>query len=204
MWFFKKNKYDKIKREDIVENIINIEKQQNQEIANIEERNKEVDALMIKGRSSNDKNYQLVLAKKINLLRQENQRSTQRIQFLNGNLKVLNQLKMALDDRGFLDNNSNMSLNQLLSDSKSLHKFLDDVNSKRSRRERDLGDVMDTFDAYEEDLDADDRIYGITEADDQLLSIFETGKSSSDENFFEEKNGSSTTKNILDSESKGE
>ena len=204
MWFFKKNKYDKIKREDIVENIINIEKQQNQEIANIEERNKEVDVLMAKGKSSNDKNYQLVLAKKINLLRQENQRSTQRIQFLNGNLKVLNQLKMALDDRGFLDNNSNMSLNQLLSDSKSLHKFLDDVNSKRSRRERDLGDVMDTFDAYEEDVDVDERIYGITEADDQLLSIFETGKSSSDENFFEEKSGSSNAKNILDSESKGE
>lgn len=204
MWFFKKNKYDKIKREDIVENIINLEKQQNQEIASIEERSKEVESLISKGKKSTDKNYQLVLAKKINMLKQENQRSTQRIQFLNGNLRVLNQLKMAIDDRGFLENNSNMSLNQLLSDSKSLHKFLNDVTSQKNQVESNLGDIMDTFNAYEEEYENDDRIYGISEEDNQLLSIFETDKSVKDDRIFEENSETNIDSQYLKNESKGE
>ena len=169
-----------------------------------EERNKEVDSLILKGKKSNDKNYQLVLAKKINMLRQENLRSTQRIQFLNSNLKVLNQLKMALDDRGFLTNNSNMSLNQLLSDSKALHKFLSDVNDKKNKSEKDLGDILDTFDAYEDDYEGDERIYGVSEADDQLLSVFETSKTGSDEKLFEENSNYNSMESLLDSETKGE
>ncbi|GEM_PF-5867194 len=183
MWPFK-SKYEKIKRQDVVESIINVDKRVQEELDSIGEREKEIDKLMKQGRACKSRDLQLALAKRINMLKKENQNSAKRIQYLNANLQALNQLKTAIDDKEFIANNSDMPLNKLLSDTNALRKFLSGVTSKKMKNENRLSNALDTFDEVEEGYDEDERIYGVNEADDQLLSMFEIGGSEDDSAMF--------------------
>ncbi len=172
MCFFK-NKFEKIKRSDVVENIINVEKKQQEEMDAVEEREKEIDKLLKAGSETKSRDRQLTLAKRINLLRKENQMANQRIQYLNANLLALNQLKTAIDDKEFINNNSDMPINKLLTDTNALRKFIGGISGQKMRSESMLGETLDAFEEVEEAYEGDDRIYGINEQDDQLLSMFE-------------------------------
>lgn len=180
MWPFKRNKLNKIQRSDVVDNIIEIDKRQAQEMEKFQANNLEIAKLMGDGRKCTDRNMQLAIAKRINLLKVENSRVGQRVQYLNSNLQALNQLKTALDDKEFLLNNSNMPLNQLLSDRKALTKFLNSVTKTRMTSEESLVGVLDTFELAEDSYQANEKIYGINDADDQLLAMFEMDKSEGD------------------------
>lgn len=180
MWPFNKNKFDKIQRGDVVDNIIEIDKQQAQEMEKFTFNNAEVSRLMQEGRKCNDRNMQLAIAKKINMIKVENARLGQRVQFLNSNLQALNQLKTALDDREFLSNNSNMPLNQMLKDSRALTKFLNSVTNTRMKSEDGIVGALETFELAEDSYQANEKIYGISESDDKLLAMFEMDKAEGD------------------------
>ncbi len=183
MCFFK-NKFEKIKRSDVVENIINVEKKQQEEMDAVEEREKEIEKLLKAGSETKSRDRQLTLAKRINLLRKENQMANQRIQYLNANLLALNQLKTAIDDKEFINNNSDMPINKLLTDTNALRKFISGISGQKMRSESMLSETLETFEEVEDAYEADERIYGINEQDDQLLSMFEISGSEKDaENF---------------------
>lgn len=167
------NKFKKIKRSDVVDAIVELEKTQQNELAAIEEREKEIEKLMLQGRKSKDRNLQLALAKRINMLKAENANAAKRIQYLNANTQALNQLKTSLDEQEFIINNSKMPLNKLLREPAQLKKFLNSVNLKKQRSESALGDVLDVFTEAEEGYNEDARIYGANTEDDALLSMFE-------------------------------
>ena len=167
------NKFKKIKRSDVVDAIVELEKTQQNELAAIEEREKEIEKLMLQGRRSKDRNLQLALAKRINMLKAENANAAKRIQYLNANTQALNQLKTSLDEQEFIINNSKMPLNKLLREPAQLKKFLNSVNLKKQRSESALGDVLDVFTEAEEGYNEDARIYGVNTEDDALLSMFE-------------------------------
>ena len=167
------NKFKKIKRSDVVDAIVELEKTQQNELAAIEEREKEIEKLMLQGRKSKDRNLQLALAKRINMLKAENANAAKRIQYLNANTQALNQLKTSLDEQEFIINNSKMPLNKLLREPAQLKKFLNSVNLKKQRSESALGDVLDVFTEAEEGYNEDARIYGVNTEDDALLSMFE-------------------------------
>lgn len=183
MWPFK-NKFEKISRGDVVDCIINIEKRQQDEINSVTERNKEIDKLLVEGRRSKSRDMQLALAKRINMLKAENQKVAMRIQYLNGNLQALNQLKNAIDDKDFLTNNSNLPLNKLLTDTNALRKFLVGVNSKKMVNEEKLSSTLDIFENVEESYEANEKIYGASQQDDQLLAMFEIQNSEDDAEMF--------------------
>lgn len=183
MCFFK-NKFEKIKRSDVVENIINVEKKQQEEMDAVEEREKEIDKLLKAGSETKSRDRQLTLAKRINLLRKENQMANQRIQYLNANLLALNQLKTAIDDKEFINNNSDMPINKLLTDANALRKFIGGISGQKMRSESMLGETLDAFEEVEEAYEGDERIYGINEQDDQLLSMFEISGAEKDAESF--------------------
>lgn len=183
MCFFK-NKFEKIKRSDVVENIINVEKKQQEEMDAVEEREKEIDKLLKAGSETKSRDRQLTLAKRINLLRKENQMANQRIQYLNANLLALNQLKTAIDDKEFINNNSDMPINKLLTDTNALRKFIGGISGQKMRSESMLGETLDAFEEVEEAYEGDERIYGINEQDDQLLSMFEISGAEKDAESF--------------------
>ena len=174
------NIFKKIKRGDVVDAIVELEKAQQNEISAIGEREKEIEKLMEQGRRTKDRNLQLALAKRINMLKAENANTAKRIQYLNANTQALNQLKTSLDDESFIVNNSKMPLNKLLSDPGQLRKFLNSVTLKKQRSENVLGEALDVFNEAEENYIPDERIYGINESDDALLSMFEEQNSMDD------------------------
>lgn len=183
MWPFK-NKFEKIKRADIVESIIEVERKQNEEIASVEERNAEVARLKQQGVRIKDRDMRLALAKKINRLLLENKQSVARVQYLNANLSALNQLKSALDDRDFISNNTNMPLNLLLNDTKMLQKFLASVNTKKMAGESGLVGALEVFDEATEAYQGDELIYSANENDEKLLAMFELDERNEDAAMF--------------------
>lgn len=185
MWPFR-NKFEKIKRSDVVESIIEIEKKQNDEIDAVNERNAQIAQLKKQGMKIHDRDMRLALAKKINRLLAENKQSAARVQYLNANISALTQLKNALDDRDFITNNTNMPLNALLNDTKMLRKFLASVNSKKMVGETGLVNALDVFEEAEEAYEGDERIYAASDDDDKLLAMFELDESNEDAAMFGE------------------
>ncbi len=183
MWPFR-NKFEKIKRSDVVESIIEIEKKQNDEIDAVNERNAQIAQLKKQGMKIHDRDMRLALAKKINRLLAENKQSAARVQYLNANISALTQLKNALDDRDFITNNTNMPLNALLNDTKMLRKFLASVNSKKMVGETGLVNALDVFEEAEEAYEGDERIYAASDDDDKLLAMFELDESNEDAAMF--------------------
>lgn len=90
------------------------------------------------------------------------------------NVRLLNKLKTAIDDNQFFKTSSKMSLGGLLSDQKGLAKFLNKALNTRIAAEDVLTAADETFAMVEEAYEKNESIYGVNEADDQLLAMFET------------------------------
>lgn len=183
MWPFK-NKFEKIRRSEVVDSIIELERKQEEEIAAVDERNATIVQLKKQGAKQKDRAMRLALAKKINRLIAENGNSARRIQYLNANLAALNQLKEALDDREFLSNNTNMPINALLNNTSALRKFLMSTTGKRMAGEANLTNALEVFDEAAEAYEGDERIYGMNEDDEKLLAMFELEESELDADSF--------------------
>ena len=185
MWPFK-SKFEKLTHEDIADGVVTLEK----ELAKVEDdlaiKDKEIDALMEKGKHEKSRETKMFLAKKINFLKEEKQREYQRAMFLMYNIKLMNKLKAAVDDKTFFENNSGMNLNALLADQKNLAKFLNKALNTKTKAENVLTEADDLFKDVEEMYEPDEKIYGVQEEDDDLLSIFETDSRMSDDAEFSE------------------
>ena len=173
MWPFK-SKYDKLTREEVVEAICKLE----QEAKEIEEglgaKQKQIDELMVKGRTEKSKDVKLYFAKKINALKAEREQSVQRAMYLMYNIQLLQKLKTAIDDNQFFKNTAKTSLGNLLADQKGLAKFLNSALGTRVAAEDVLTSADETFRAVEEAYEKNDSIYGMNSQDDELLAMFET------------------------------
>ena len=167
------NKFNKIKRSDVVETIISLEKQQQEIIEQIEGRNKTCDELMKKGRLEKDNNMRMYYAKKISSLKKENGLDTRRLQFIDSNILSMQQLKNALDDKDFIKNNSKMSLNQMLSKPAELRSFIAKINNDKMKREEQVAENLTTFEEINEEYIENEKIYGADEDAENILAMFE-------------------------------
>lgn len=176
-----RNKYDKLTREEVVDSICKLEK----EMQNIEnelvEKQKQVDALMVKGKQETNKEIKLFYAKRINALKAEREQSVQRAMYLMYNVQLLNKLKAAIDDNQFFKNSSKVSLGNLLADQKGLARFLNKTLNTRVAAEDVLTTADETFRAVEDAYEKNGSIYGMNEQDDALLAMFETEEAVADE-----------------------
>ena len=171
---FKKKKYENLKREEVVNSIIQLEAELKRTEAAIPNDQKQIDELMEKGRHEKNKNTQLLYAKKITMLKNEQQDMTQRCMYLMYNIQLLNRLKKAIDDNQFFKKTSQMSLGNLLSDQKGLAKFLNQTLNTRVSSEDVLTSADQTFQEINSVYTPNAAIYGESEEDNSLLAMFET------------------------------
>ena len=175
MWPFK-SKFDKLKREDVVDAICNLEKQESDLESAIEERARTIEELLAKGRKESNRELKLFYAKKITTLREENQTDVQRAMYLMYNTKLLRKLKTTIDDNEFFVRTGKVSLGNLLADQKGLAQFLNKALGTKVRSEQVLTAADDTWNEEQSGYEANERIYGVNEHDDELLAMFETGE----------------------------
>ena len=175
MWPFK-SKFDKLKREDVVDAICNLEKQESDLESAIEERARTIEELLAKGRKESNREHKLFYAKKITTLREENQTDVQRAMYLMYNTKLLRKLKTTIDDNEFFVRTGKVSLGNLLADQKGLAQFLNKALGTKVRSEQVLTAADDTWNEVQSGYEANERIYGVNEHDDELLAMFETGE----------------------------
>lgn len=181
MGLFFKSKYDKLTREEVVDAICQLEKESQDMETGLEDKQKKIDELMVKGRTSTDQQLKLLYAKKINALKAEREQDVKRIMYLMYNTQMLQKLKNAIDDNRFFKNSSKMSLGNLLADQKGLAKFLNKTLNTRINAEDVLTSADETFREIEEAYETNDTIYGKNNVDDALLAMFETEDALADE-----------------------
>ena len=181
---FKRNKFDKITRTEVVDSIIKLEKQQTDIVASVDSNNTEVTELMIKGKAEKDVNMRMFYAKKIENLRRNSDMAARRLQFVATNMSAMYQLKSAMDDREFLNSASNLSLNEMLTKPKELSKFLNSVNSQKMSSEDSLANVLDTFETAESGYIENDSIYGQSDSQQSIMAMFDEESISDDMSLF--------------------
>ena len=175
MWPFK-SKYDKLKREDVVDAICSLEKQEDDLEEAISSRAREIEELLAKGRKETNRELKLFYAKKITSMREENQTDVKRAMYLMYNMKLLSKLKSTIDDNEFFIKTGKVSLGNLLADQKGLAQFLNKALNTKVRSEQVLTDADDTWNEIQSGYEENERIYGVNEQDDELLAMFETGE----------------------------
>ena len=175
MWPFKKDKFKNLKREDVVDAICELEKQEADIEKSIEEMAKQIDALMQKGKMEKTHDLKVFYVKKISHLQEEKAEAINRAVYLLYNTRLLNKLKNAIDDNSFYANTGKISLSNLLSDQQGLAKFLNKALNTKVMAEDILTSADDTFNEVKELYTENERIYGVNSTDDELLAILEAG-----------------------------
>ena len=171
---FGRNKFKKLKREEVVDAIIELTKQQEDLENGVLTKSEEVDKLMERGKKEKNRDIKLLCAKKVTSLREEIKRDTNRAAYLLYNIKIMEKLKAAIDDNQFVNNTTKLPLNKLLGDQKALSAFLQDAIQNRTSAEEALVSADQMFDTYEQSANADTSpIYSANKSDDELLAMFE-------------------------------
>ena len=187
-WPFKRNKFKNIKREDLVNSICELERQERTIEAEIFQQQKEIDALMDKGKREKTDELKLFYAKKINHLKEEKENTMQKGMYLLYNIRLMNKLKDAYDSNTFFKTQTKVPLSELLADQKGLAKFLNKALETRIAAEDVLTSADDLFVEIQGAYDKNESIYGMKKNDEDLLTNFEKEQQIVDEEaLYEEK-----------------
>ena len=136
MWPFRKNKFKKLKKEEVQDAIYELEKQENLIEDLLLEKQEEVDYYLNKGKREKAEELRILYAKKISHLKQEMQGHISKGSYLLYNIKLLSKLKESIDDKEFFENTGKVSLGNLLKDQRGLAVFLNKaLNIKISAEE---------------------------------------------------------------------
>ena len=173
MGFLSFLKYRKLKREDVIESIIKLEKEQEMIEDGIVEKEAEIKELLEKGKKEKSQDIKLLYAKKINFLKTQKERDAKRGMFLLYNIDQLNKLKTAIEDKTFYGDGSKDKINKLLQDPAGLSAYLNKALKTRIKTEENLTNADETFAAVDMQYDENEKIYGAGQNDDQLLAMFE-------------------------------
>ena len=169
-----KGKYDRIRREEVVDAIVRLQGEEEQMEERVRSARAQAEELLARGKAEKDQEMRLFLAKKINYLKEEQKQCIQRATYLLYNVRLLNKLKTAIDDKQFFANSMGVPLNSLLSDQRALAQFLNKALNTRVAAESVLTDADETFEEVLSAYEANDKIYGVAKSDDDLLAVFET------------------------------
>ena len=173
MWSFKRNKFKNLKREDLVNSICELERQERTAEAEVYQKIKEIDALVEKGKKEKSKDLQLFYAKKIAHLNEEKQTCMERGMYLLYNIRLMNKLKDAFDSNTFFKTQTKVPLSELLADQKKLAKFLNKALETRISAEDVLTSADELFTEVQSAYEVNEPIYGIGKNEDEILSMFE-------------------------------
>lgn len=185
-WPFRRNKFKKLNREDLVNSICELERQERTTEAEVLQKIKEIDALMEKGKNEKSKDLQLFYAKKITNLNEEKETSMQRGMYLLYNIRLMNRLKDAYDSNTFFKTQTKVPLSELLQDQKGLAKFLNKALETRISSEDVLTNADELFTEVQSAYDVSKPIYGVGKSEEDILTIFEKENQLRDEEGLEQ------------------
>ncbi len=165
--------FRKLKREDVIESIVKLEKQQQEIEDGIVDKEAHIQELLAKGKVEKSQEIRLMYAKKINYLKEQKTRDAKRGMYLTYNINMMNKLKDAMEDKEFFTTSSKIQLNKLLADQKGLAKYLNKALKVRIKEEDVLTNADETFNEVASMYEDNETIYGAGKTDDQLLAMFE-------------------------------
>lgn len=180
MWPFK-NKFKKLNREDLVNSICELERQERTVEAEVFQKIKEIDALVEKGKAEKNKDLQLFYAKKIAHLNEEKATCMERGMYLLYNIRLMTKLKEAYDSNTFFKTQTKVPLSELLADQRGLAKFLNKALVTRTASEDVLTSADELFTEVQSAYEVCQPIYGIGKNEDEILSMFEKENQLKDE-----------------------
>ena len=178
--WFKKDKYSKLTREEVTDAIFELEKELKALEDSILSSAGEISAMMERGAKEKDRSTKLFIAKKINMMKSDREQNEKRAMYLMYNIQMLGKLRQAIDDNKFFGDKAKGSLNSLLADQQGLAQFLNQALQTKVAAENVLTDADETFKEVAGLYEENATIYGKSDADDELLSMFETQESMAD------------------------
>lgn len=178
--WFKKDKYSKLTREEVTDAIFELEKELKTLEDSILSSASEISAMMQRGAQEKDRSTKLFIAKKINMMKSDREQNEKRAMYLMYNIQMLGKLRQAIDDNKFFGDKAKGSLNSLLADQQGLAQFLNQALQTKVAAENVLTDADETFKEVAGLYEENATIYGKSDADDELLSMFETQESMAD------------------------
>ena len=180
-WPFKRNKFKKLNREDLVNSICELERKERTVEDEVLQKIKEVEALVEKGKKERSKDLQMFYAKKIANLNEEKQASMERGMYLLYNIRLMNRLKDAYDSNTFFKTQTKVPLSDLLADQKGLAKFLNKALATRIRSEDVLTSADELFTEVKSAYDISQPIYGVGQSEEDYILMFEKANQMADE-----------------------
>jgi len=180
-WPFKRNKFKKLNREDLVNSICELERQERTVESEVLQKIKEIEALIEKGKKERSKDLQMFYAKKIANLNEEKQTSMERGMYLLYNIRLMNRLKDAYDSNTFFKTQTKVPLSELLADQKGLARFLNKALVTRIRSEDVLTNADELFTEIKSAYDVSQPIYGVGQSEEDYLLMFEKENQMADE-----------------------
>ena len=178
---FRRNKFKNLNREDLVNSICELERQERTIEAEVFQKEKEINALLDKGKKEKSKDLQLFYAKKISNLNEEKKSSMERGMYLLYNIRLMNKLKEAYDSNAFFKTQTKVPLSELLQDQKNLAKFLNKALETRIASEDVLTSADELFSEVQAAYETSESIYGVGKTEEDILTMFERESQTRDE-----------------------
>ena len=163
------NKFSKLKREEVVDAICSLQRNEEALEISVEEKSEQISALIARGRTEPHKETRLFYAKKIRMLEEARSDELQRALFLLYNIRLLNKLKAAIDDKAFIKASGAVPLNKLLSDQKGLAVFLNKALRTRIKTEEIMTSSDIVFNDIRSSYSTPPEIYG----DGDIQKVFD-------------------------------
>lgn len=173
MGCFSRNKFEKLTREEVVEAIIALSREESAIETELADKKREIAELTAEAKRETDRNLKLLKVKKINFAKAETEDLTKRAMYLMYNERMLKKLKAAVDDNKFFAKSADAPLNAMLADQKALAAFLNKTLNTRVRSEEVLTSSDEMWQEINDSYIENETIYGTSGADDKLLAMFE-------------------------------
>lgn len=173
MGLFKKNPLKNVKREDVVNAIIELEKRKDELQDDIFVKEKQINNKLRRGQQSNSLSEKKLLANEVMMLQRQVKASQKRVGFIDKKIYVTEQIKLSIDDLEFADFNKNSTVGQLFRNNSQLEKFLTGVVEIKSTADEELLEQIDMVDSIMGTYEMDDNLYGESAEMNNILSMME-------------------------------
>ena len=172
---FRRKKFEKIDREEIVDAICSLEKEEKLIEDEIKVVSEQIKTMMDEGQKLDTTYDKIFLVKKISNENDRRVRLIKRGMFVLYNIKLTNRLKDAIDDNIIVNKVKSLSSFDYLKNQKELAIYLNELLNTKTKTEDILTEADDAFVEVEKMFLENTKIYGITDlSEDKLMAIFET------------------------------
>lgn len=175
------NKFDKLTREEVVDTICLLEREEEETELNIKALTDKIKQMMDEGKTMTDALSRTLLVKKITLLNEKRERAIRQAMYILYNLRLSERLKDAIDDKSLVNRIKSLRSIKYFKDHRALALYLNKALKTKIKEEDVLTEADDTFMAIEQMYHDNMQIYGISNiTEDKLLAFFEEGASQVD------------------------